>query len=116
MDSHDLFTGFEVAPLSVEIRMVLLESGVDAAAGSLLSSGVARLAGQTVRYTAADSGSGAAETEPLLIWTAGLIFEVRKKQGPGFNFVQNRDSDPWKHRNQFFDASYFGQQWENVSD
>jgi hypothetical protein len=64
-----------------------------------------------VRYTAADSGSGAAETEPLLIWTAGLIFEVRKKQGPGFNFVQNRDSDPWKHRNQFFDASYFGQQW-----
>ena len=46
----------------------------------------------------------------IQIWTAGSIFEVRKKQGPGFNFVQNRDSDPCKHRKQFLDASYFGQQ------
>ena len=90
--------------------MVLFQSGFDASTGSLLPSGIARLAGPTVRYAAADSGLRSASTEVLLIWTGGLIFEVREKQGPGFNFVQNRDSAPWKHRKQFIDQSYLGQQ------
>ena len=34
-----------------------------------------------MRYAAADSRLGAAETEPLVIWTASLIFEVQKKRG-----------------------------------
>lgn len=99
-----------MAPLSLEIGVVLFESGVDVAAFSVYSSGFARLAGQTVRYSAAGSRSGAALPELLLIWTADLIFKGRPKKGAGFDFVQNRDSDPWKHRNRFFRSAYFGQQ------